>query len=52
MWKSWPRRTIVTVSLITPHSPAAVRHNFVIESMVGFWWIMFVKVTNSKGKHY
>ena len=29
-------------------SPAAIRHNLAIESIVGFWWIMFVKVINMK----
>ena len=29
---------------------AAIRHNLALESIVGFYWIMFVKVTNIKGK--
>ena len=32
------------------HSSAVVTHNPALESIVGFWWIMFVKVPNIKGK--
>ena len=35
---------------VNKYSPAAIRHNLAIESIVCFLWIMFVKVTNSKGK--
>ena len=31
-------------------SLAAVRYNLALESIVGFWWMMFVKVTNIKDK--
>jgi len=34
----------------TTYSLAAIRHNLALMSIEDFWWIMFVKVTNIKGK--
>ena len=40
------------INFAWPNSPAAIRHNLAIESIVGIFdaWIMFVNATNIKGK--